>query len=157
MANRLAGKVAVVTGSGRGIGRGIAMLMAEEGARVVVNDPFGDSDGTMVADKAAKEIRDAGGVAAANYDSVATMSGGEGIIGAAIKNFGRIDILVNTAGNFVRKATLDITESEFDALMSVHVKGVFACVKAALPHMVKQKSGRIINFTSRAAFVGASS
>ncbi|MBI2857906.1 MAG: SDR family NAD(P)-dependent oxidoreductase [Chloroflexi bacterium] len=157
MAKKLEGKVAIVTGGGRGIGRGISLLMGAEGASVVVNDLFRDTDGKMAADQVAGEIRDAGGRAVACFDSVASVEGGQKIVGAALSNFGRIDILVNTAGNFLKKSTLELTEAEFDSLMAVHVKGPFACIKAALPHMVAQRSGRIINFTSRASFVGASS
>lgn len=149
----LEGKVAVVTGSGRGIGRGIAILMASEGAKVVVND-IAREGGKSFADAVVKEIKDAKGTAVSNYDSVATMAGGEGIIKAAISNFGRIDILVNNAGNFWGKPTLELKEDEWDSIINVHLKGHFSCTKAALPYMVKQKGGRIINFSSRAGFFG---
>ncbi|MCK4814904.1 SDR family NAD(P)-dependent oxidoreductase, partial [bacterium] len=103
MANRLEDKVAVVTGSGRGIGRAIVMAMACEGAKVVVNDLGCATDGTgassMVADEVVAEIRKQGGTAEANYGSVATREGADSIIETAIENFGKIDILVNNAGN----------------------------------------------------------
>ena len=87
----------------------------------------------------------------ANYDSVTTMPGGENIINTAIKNFGKIDILVNCAGNFLMERSWDYTEAQWDSLIAVHLKGHFACIRAAIPHMIKQKSGRIINFSSTAA------
>ena len=154
MSNRLTGKVAVVTGAGseRGIGKETAKALAAEGAKVVVNDFGKDPDGTMGADRVVKEITEAGGTAVANYDSVASMEGGYNIIQTAIDSFGRIDILVNTAGNFISAPTVDMTEEQWDATMAVHSKGLFACTQAALKHMIPQKSGRIINFTSIAAY-----
>jgi NAD(P)-dependent dehydrogenase (short-subunit alcohol dehydrogenase family) len=155
MAGKLDGKVAVITGAGgvRGIGRSLAIMMASEGAKVVVNDFGKASDGAWLADKVVAEIEQAKGVAVANYDSVATMAGGESIVKTAIDNFGKIDILVNTAGNSFRKKFSEMTEAEWDSIVSVNVKGTFACTKAAVPYMVQQKSGRIINFASRAGFI----
>lgn len=155
MAKKLEGKVAVVTGSGRGIAREVALLMANEGAKVVVNDIFREHNGTAAADKMVEEIKKAGGVASANYDSVATMAGGENIIKTAIDNFGKIDILANIAGNFIRKTAVETTESDWDAIMAVHLKGAFSCAKAAMPYMIQQRSGRIINISSRGAFTGS--
>jgi NAD(P)-dependent dehydrogenase (short-subunit alcohol dehydrogenase family) len=152
VAQRLRDKSAVVTGGGSGgIGRAVSLALAEEGAKVVVNDIGLDPDGMSIADKVVEEIIKAGGTAIANYDSVATMQGGENIIKNATSNFGRIDILVNTAGNINRKPALETTESEWDSIMNVHLKGHFSCSKAAALEMIKQKSGRIINFSSRAA------
>jgi NAD(P)-dependent dehydrogenase (short-subunit alcohol dehydrogenase family) len=154
MVQKLMGKVAVVTGSGNGIGREVALLMAAEGAKVVVNDVAQDSDGTKAADRVVKEITGAGGTAVANNDSVASMTGGESIIGTAIKNYGRIDILVNNAGNFVAKPTIEHTEQDWTGILDVHLKGLFACSQAAVREMIKQKSGgRIINITSAAAWM----
>jgi NAD(P)-dependent dehydrogenase (short-subunit alcohol dehydrogenase family) len=118
---------------------------------VVVNDIAKTPEGVYLVDKVAASIKKSGGTAVANYDSVTTMQGGENIINTAIKNFGQIDILVNCAGNFIIERSWDFTEAQWDSLMLVHVKGHFACIKAALPHMIKQKSGRIINFSSVAA------
>ena len=155
MDQKLKGKVAVVTGSGAqvGIGREIALAMAAEGAKVVVNDIVKDPDGSWGADRVVREIQKAGGTAAANHDSVASMEGGQNIINTAIRNFGRVDILVNTAGNYKIKPTVEVTEQEWDAVINVHLKGAFACTQAAIKEMIKQKSdGRIINFISIAAY-----
>jgi NAD(P)-dependent dehydrogenase (short-subunit alcohol dehydrogenase family) len=154
MAGKLTGKVAVVTGAGsqRGIGKETAKAMAAEDAKLVVNDFGKDPDGTMGADRVVNEIKEAGGTAVANYDSVASMIGGQNIIQTAIDNFGRIDILVNTAGNFISAPTVEMKEEQWDAIIAVHLKGLFACTQAALKHMIPQKSGRIINFTSIAAY-----
>jgi NAD(P)-dependent dehydrogenase (short-subunit alcohol dehydrogenase family) len=155
MGQRLKGKVAVITGSGGGIGRAAALLMVSEGAKVVINDFGKDANGVKLADKVVKEIKDAGGEAAANYDSVATMAGGESIINAAIKNFGRVDILVNNAGNWISMPTVEMTEAQWDSIINVHLKGHFACTKPAIKEMIKQKSGRIVNISSIGAAMGA--
>jgi len=156
MAQKLAGKVAVVTGAGSevGIGREVAFAMAAEGASVVVNDIGKDPDGTRAADKVVNEIKKAKGTAVANYDSVTTMEGGENIIKTATSNFGRIDILVNCAGNFKFQRIVEMTEGDWDSIMDVHLKGHFSCSKAAVLEMIKQKSGRIINISSRGAIFG---
>jgi NAD(P)-dependent dehydrogenase (short-subunit alcohol dehydrogenase family) len=152
MAQKLQGKSAVVTGSGDGIGREVALAMAAEGAGVVVSDIARDA-----ADKVVGEIKKAGGRAAASYDSVASMAGGENIVKTAMDNFGRIDILVNCAGNFKAVKTVESTEADWDSIMAVHLKGPFACVRAAIGEMIKQKFGRIINISSRSAALGAAS
>lgn len=155
MSPLLNGKVAVITGSGNeGIGKATAIALAGEGAKVVVNDIAKTKDGKYLADKVVAIIKKAGGTAAANYDSVASMQGGENIIKTAIDNFGRIDILVNCAGNVIAARSFDMTEAQWDAVIGVHLKGHFACVKAALPYMIKQKNGRIINFSSAGATFG---
>src|SRR5262247_2597360 len=133
----LKGKVAVVTGAGRGIGREIAMLMAKHGAQVVVND-----------------IAKAGGKAVGNYDSVASMAGGQSIVKTAIDNFGRIDIVVNNAGILRDRMIFNMTEEEWDAVINTHLKGSFAVTRAAAPIMREQKSGRFINMTSTSGLIG---
>lgn len=152
MERSLKSKSAVVTGAGSGgIGREVALALAMEGVKVVVNDIARGADGVSIADEVVQEIVQAGGTAVANYDSVATMEGGERIIKTAIDNFGRIDILVNCAGNFLHKSIVDMTGDEWDSLNVVHLKGHFSCCKAAALEMIKQKSGRIINISSPAA------
>jgi NAD(P)-dependent dehydrogenase (short-subunit alcohol dehydrogenase family) len=155
MGERLKGKVAVVTGAGGGgVGEATALALSAEGALIVVNDIGRDSMGRYGADKAVEKISETGGRATANYDSVATMEGGENIVKTALNAYGRIDILVNCAGNFQGKPTTELTENDWDSIIEVHLKGHFSCIKAALPEMIKQKTGRIVNFSSRAAFGG---
>ena len=154
----LKGKVAVVTGAGRGVGREIALLMAKHGARVVVNDYGGSEVGTgsdrKPADQVVEEILTAGGEAAANYDSVATMAGGQAIIKTALDAFGRIDIVVNNAGILRDRMIFNMTEEEWDAVINTHLKGTFAVTRAAAPLMREQKWGRFINMTSTSGLIG---
>lgn len=151
-------KVAVVTGAGGGIGRGIALLFAKHGAKVVVNDLGGSGSGegrdTTPADKVVAEIVAAGGTAVSNYDSVASFAAGEKIIGTALEKFGRIDIVVNNAGILRDRMLFNMSEDDWDAVIGVHLKGCFACTRAAAPHMRQQKSGRIINMTSTSGLIG---
>jgi len=160
MGDRLKDKVAIVTGSGRGIGRGIALALAEEGAKVVVNDPGVAADGGggsgAPADEVVAEIKQTGGVAVANYDSVATTEGGENIIKAALDNFGRIDILVNNAGILRDRMIFNMAPEEWDAVIKVHLYGVFNCSKPAAVLMRQQRGGRIINLVSAAGLSGHS-
>jgi 3-oxoacyl-[acyl-carrier protein] reductase len=151
MAQRFAGKVAVITGGGGGIGGAVASELAVEGAKVVIND-YNKNE----ADNVVHRIRQAGGEAVANYDSVVTMAGGANIVKAATSNFGRIDILLNTAGFSRRGKIVDLPEEMWDAEIAVHLKGHFSCSKAAAIEMIKQKTGgRIINFSSAAGFAFA--
>ncbi|HXU81527.1 MAG TPA: SDR family NAD(P)-dependent oxidoreductase, partial [Polyangia bacterium] len=147
----LKGKAAVVTGAGRGVGREIAILMAKHGARVVVNDYGGSEVGTgsdrKPADQVVEEIAKAGGDAVANYDSVASMAGGQSIIKTAMDAFGRIDIVVNNAGILRDRMIFNMTEEEWDAVINTHLKGSFAVTRAAAPIMREQKWGRVINMT----------
>ncbi|MGH7418213.1 MAG: SDR family oxidoreductase [Candidatus Rokuibacteriota bacterium] len=154
----LKGKVAVVTGAARGVGREIALLMARHGARVVVNDYGGSEVGTgsdrKPADEVVEEIRTAGGEAAVNYDSVASMAGGQAIIKTAVDAFGRVDIVVNNAGILRDRMIFNMTEEEWDAVINTHLKGTFAVTRAAAPLMREQKSGRFINMTSTSGLIG---
>ncbi|MFH1486458.1 MAG: SDR family oxidoreductase [Chloroflexota bacterium] len=159
MGVRLGDKVAVITGAGRGIGRGIALAMAAEGARVVVNDLGCESNGSSTssspADEVVAEIKRLGGGAVANYDSVATMAGGESIINTAVNSFGRIDILVNNAGILRDRMLFNMTEQEWDDVIAVHLKGHFACTRYASALMRQQCYGRIINTSSTSGLYGA--
>jgi len=151
-------RVAVITGAARGIGREIALLMAGLGARVVVND-YGSSEtgqGTTQgpANEVVDEIRKASGEAVANYDSVATMAGGERIVQTAIDAFGRVDIVVNNAGILRDRMIFNMTEEEWDAVIDTHLKGTFAVTRAAAPRMKEQRSGRFVNMTSTSGLVG---
>jgi len=150
--NRLADKVAIVTGAGRGIGRGEALALASEGAKVVVNDLGGAVDGSGAArspaDEVVAEIKKLGGEAAANYDSVATMSGGENIVKTAIDNFGKVDILVNNAGILRDRMLFNMTEEDWDTVLKVHLYGHFYTIKAVSPLFRQQRHGRIINTSS---------
>ena len=154
----LEGKVAVVTGAARGIGREIALLMARNGAKVVVNDYGGAADGSggsaTPADEVVNEIKAQGGQAAASYDSVASMKGGANIVQTALDHFGRLDIVVNNAGILRDRMIFNMTEEEWDGVINTHLKGAFAVTRAAVPHMREQKWGRIISMTSTSGLVG---
>jgi NAD(P)-dependent dehydrogenase (short-subunit alcohol dehydrogenase family) len=154
----LDGRVAVITGSGRGIGREFALSMASEGAKVVVNDVGVSLDGRgSEEDPAAnvcKEIEALGGEAAPNYDSVTDFAGAERIIGTAIENFGKVDILVNNAGIVRDRTLVKMSEEDFDAVLAVHLKGAFNCARHAAPLMKDQGYGRIINISSSAGLRG---
>ncbi len=161
MKSMLMGKVAVITGAGQGIGRAIAIHMAAEGAKVVVNDLGVAIDGSgadkTFADTVTATIREAGGVAIANYDDVATVEGGQKIIRTATDHFGRIDILVNNAGIFRPRLLVEMSEEDWDVSMAVHLKGNFCCTKPAAIAMIGQGSGRIINMSSGSALGRAGS
>jgi len=152
MGDRLKGKVAIVTGAGRGIGRGEALALASEGAKVVVNDLGGATDGTGAggspAEEVIAEIKRMGGEAVANYDSVATMQGGENIVKTAIDNFGKLDILVNNAGILRDRMVYNIGEEDWDLVLKVHLYGHFYTIKPACVFFRQQRYGRIINTSS---------
>ncbi len=151
-------RVAVVTGGGRGLGRSYAMLLASQGAKVVVNDPGGSlaGDGTDVgpAEEVVREIVAAGGVAVANTDSVATPDGGQAIIDTALDRYGRIDILVHNAGNVRRASLKEMSYDDFEAVLDVHLRGAFHVVRPAFPLMCDAGYGRIVLTSSIGGLYG---
>jgi len=163
MPKLLEGKVAIVTGAGRGIGRGESLLLAKEGAKVVVNDVGGGFDGKGEhhgpADDIVKEIEDFGGEAVPNYDSVVDFQAAKSIIDTAVSNFGKLDILVNNAGILRDRMVFNMTEEEWDAVLGVHLKGTFNCTRHACAYWREQHkagkpvAGRIINTVSDAGLV----
>ena len=155
----LDGKVAIITGSGGGIGREHALLFAREGARVVVNDlgsdRHGGGKGGEMADQVVAEIKAAGGDAVANYDSVATREGADGLVWSALNKFGKLDVVVNNAGILRDKTILNLSEQDFDLVISVHLKGTFLMTHAAARvFKVQGKGGRIVNTTSLSGLLG---
>lgn len=160
----LDGKVAVVTGAGRGLGRDHALLMAQEGAKIVVNDIGSEWDGsgkaTGPADDVVKEIKASGGDAVSSFESVTDFEGAKKIIGCAIEAFGKLDILVNNAGFLRDKMTFNMAKEEWDAVIDVHLTGSFNCGRWASSYWREQSkagnpvNGRIINTMSHAGLLG---
>ena len=157
---KLEGRNAVVTGAGRGIGRAVAILLAQEGANVVVNDPGVSVDGSGhdngPAEQVANEIKAAGGNAVANYDSVATAEGGESMVKQCVDAFGRLDILINVAGILRDRMVFNMAEEEWQDVVAVHLKGHFNTIKPASVLMRQQRYGRIVNFSSISGLRGNS-
>jgi len=151
-------RVAVVTGAGRGIGRGIALCLAGEGAKVVVNDIGvslgGDGTDEDPATQVSEEIVGGGGAAVANRDRVDDFEGAGRIIDTAIEAFGQIDILVNNAGIVRDRTLVKMDEADYDAVVAVHQKGTFNTVRHAAPYMKEAGYGRIVNMTSSAGLRG---
>ena len=155
---RFDGRVAVVTGAGRGLGRAYAQLLASRGAKVVVNDPGGSlaGEGTDAdpAERVAGEIAAAGGEAIACTASVATREGGEEIIATATDRYGRIDILIHNAGNVRRSSLKEMSYEDFDAVLDVHLRGAFNVVRPAFPVMCAAGYGRIVLTSSIGGLYG---
>jgi NAD(P)-dependent dehydrogenase (short-subunit alcohol dehydrogenase family) len=158
--SRLAGRAAVVTGAGRGIGRAIAELLAAEGAAVVVNDVGSEVDGrgqsTRVADEVVDAIRARGGTAVASTESVADFGAAERIVRTAVEKFGAIDVLVNNAGILRDRMIFNMSEEEWDAVIAVHLKGTFNCTRHAARVMREQRRGRIVSISSTSGVYGNS-
>lgn len=152
------GRVAVVTGAGRGLGRAYAQLLAERGACVVVNDTGADltGDGVRVeaAEEVAEEIRAAGGDAIACTASVATPQGGQAVIAAALEHYGRLDVLIHNAGNVRRGSLRQMSYEDFDAVLDVHLRGAFHVVRPAFPVMCDAGYGRIVLTSSIGGLYG---
>ena len=160
MAGFLEGRVAIVTGAGQGIGKGVAKLMAKEGAKVVVVDPGVNVDGTgkdlSVADQAVDEIIQDGGIAIACHRSVTTMESGEAIIQMAVEEFGKLDIVTTCHGILRDRMIFNMSEDEWDSVINVHLKGTFTIVRHACSLFRKQGYGRIVTFTSESGLIGNS-
>jgi len=155
----LDGKVIIITGSGGGIGREHALACAKEGAKLVINDLGGSRDGSGGSDAAAskvvEEIKGLGAQAVANFDNVATVKGGENIFKTAMDAFGKVDVLVNNAGILRDKSFANMDEALWDAVIAVHLKGVYCCTLPVFKHMKdKGGPGSIINTTSIAGLLG---
>ena len=156
---RLDDRVVVVTGAGRGIGREIALMAAEEGAKVVVNDLGGNTDGTgttNIADEVVEEIKARGGEAVSNAESVADVSGGESLVQTAVDAFGGMDVLVNNAGILRDKTIFNMEESDWDAVLAVHLKGHYCCSRPFAKYIRENNrtGARIINFSSVSGLYG---
>jgi NAD(P)-dependent dehydrogenase (short-subunit alcohol dehydrogenase family) len=151
-------RVALITGSGGGLGREHALLLASRGAQIIVNDLGGAVDGTGgdlgPAAKTAKEINDLGGVAIADGNSVATVEGGEAMVKAAIDAYGRIDIVINNAGILRDKTFHNMTPDLWQAVIDVHLTGAYNVTKAAWPQMREQNYGRVVNTASNSGILG---
>ncbi|KAL5482279.1 hypothetical protein EMCRGX_G022586 [Ephydatia muelleri] len=152
---RFDGRVALVTGAGGGLGKEYALLLASRGAKVVVNDLGGDTQGggksSVLADEVVATIRANGGTAVANYDSVEE---GDKVVKTAIDNFGRIDIVINNAGILRDRTVTRISDADWDIIQRVHVKGAFVVTRAAWPYMRQQQYGRIIMTSSPSGLYG---
>ncbi|CAB3624503.1 SDR family oxidoreductase [Achromobacter sp. SIMBA_011] len=158
MSGIVSGKVVVVTGAGGGIGRGIALAMAQAGAKVVVNDIgvslTGEGGGEGPAQAVASEIVAAGGQAVANTDSVAAYDSASRVIQTAIDAFGRIDAVVNNAGNLRDRVFHKMSEEEWRQVIDVHLNGSFFMSRAAAPYFREQESGAFVHMTSTSGLIG---
>jgi len=158
MAGLLAGKVALITGGGRGVGRGIALACAEAGAKIVVNDLGASLSGELEGEQPAQEvvaaIRAMGGEAIVDGGSVADWNAANRMVEAAVNAFGRIDIVVNNAGILRDVMFHRMSEPEFDDVLDVHLKGSFNVSRAAAPHFKQQGSGVYVHMTSTSGLIG---
>ena len=156
---RLEGKVAIITGAGRGIGKAVAELMAREGASIVVNDLGSNLDGSgnskQPADEVVEYINENGGSAIANSDSVSEFQSSKQIIDCAMDNFGKLDILVNCAGLFFVKSLGQTSAQDFGKCLSINLVSPYLLCKELIPHMITRGWGRVINIASSSAYAGA--
>ncbi len=146
----LKGAVAIVTGGARGIGRGIALALAQEGANIVIGDLGANVDIAREMEETAHQVRQAGVEALPYAVDVRVWDQVTGMVGATLERWGRIDILVNNAGVISVSAVATMDEAEWDRVLDVNLKGTFLCSKAVIPHMMERRSGRIINLSSQA-------
>ena len=148
----LDGKVAVITGAGGGLGREHALLLASEGASIVVNDLGGSRDGggkgSSMADQVVEEIRAAGAEAVASYASVATAEGGNEILKTALDAFERVDILINNAGILRDKTLVKMDEADWDSVIQVHLRGTYCVTRPIFMHMKERNEGGVIVSTT---------
>lgn len=155
MMGQFSDKVAVITGAGRGIGRDTALLMASEGAKVVVNDlgggPQGGGADASFAQQVVDEIIAAGGTAVAETSSVSSMAGGKAVVDCAMDNYGRLDFLINNAGIIRPRRITEMSEEDFDTVLAVNLKGYFATIRAGA-EILKRQGGAIINLSSPSGF-----
>jgi 3-oxoacyl-[acyl-carrier protein] reductase len=149
----LNGKVAVITGGGRGIGKAISMMLARKGAKIAVNY----SSGADSAEGVVKEIEGMGGKAIKVKADVSKQAEVHAMFQTVLKHFGRVDILVNNAGTMGQTQLLEITEAEWDRVLAVNLKGMFNCCQAVIPIFLKQSGGKIINMSSIAGKTGGAS
>lgn len=151
-------RVAIITGAGGGLGRSYALYLSQRGAKIVVNDLGGTTDGqgnnTKAADSVVAEIKAAGGQAVANYDSVSSAAGGENIVKTAMDAFGKVDIVINNAGILRDSSIIKMTSASFDMLIDVHLKGAFYVTQPAFKIMKENGYGRIVNTASAAGLFG---
>jgi NAD(P)-dependent dehydrogenase (short-subunit alcohol dehydrogenase family) len=152
------GKVAIVTGAGAGLGKTYALELAKRGCKVVVNDLGGARDGSGASQGPAQvvvdEIKKAGGEAAANYDNVATIEGGQGIVKSAVDAFGKVDIVINNAGILRDKSFLKMEPDIWDLVIAVHLRGAYCVTQPAFALMKEQNYGRVVLTTSGAGLYG---
>ena len=152
-------KIAIITGAGRGIGKETALYLAKKGVKVLVNDLGANPDGSgeeKIADEVVEEIVSSGGEALANYESVDSYEGGKNIFDSALSEFGAVDILVNNAGILRDKTLFNMEESDWDAIMAVHLKGHFNCTQPFVRYIreTNRLNCKIINMSSVSGLIG---